>query len=233
MNVVPSYRPLKNVFYASEKDYRATFSKVQSLLKNPNSCLTQLLCMHTSFQANEISKAQLFYDKRKISCNLDIVPQLLGKIVQQNIADGHDTYLHCNSINSVWMDQNNRKVLGQVISSQVRATPKGRIFPQIRISYDGTNMQHGFFAKQIIARLRSADIPGSENPLDTKTFLQQSKHLEFPILDWEAIGLEPKLLAQLMFDENSSWSLKNAQKLVSNSRSEDASELHDLAFKIS
>jgi hypothetical protein len=212
---------------------RKTFLQNSKRIANPNSCLTQLISMHTGFDPKEISRAQMNFQKDKITCSLPLPSSLLDKVFRQKLNDGAWTYLHVNSSDSFWMEQYNRKCLEDVIHSNAVKTVQSIVFPEAQISYSSENFKHHVCAKRIHKKLTMAQIPCSIRAMEPKDFSSQWRFLDFPLIDWEVLGLEHSLIAQLMFDEYSNWSLKNAQSLLKNSILEDPSDLYHLALKIS
>ena len=208
------------------------FKDLKSHLKSPNSCLTQLIAMHTGFNEKEISQTVFSYTPQKISCNLGIPDRLLERVFTQQLRQGKLTYLHVNSNDNFWMHQDHRKQFGDLLNSPVNAKVQKPAFPKITISYSVDNLSHRSFAKIISKRLTEAGVCCSENPLAPLEFSNTWKKLEFPIIDWQAVGLEPQLLAQLMFDEHSNWSLQNAKSLLETSNVENPKELYNLAIKL-
>ncbi len=209
------------------------FKDLTAQLKNPNSCLTQLLVMHTGFNESEILQSEFFYGPQKISCSLDIPDTLLQRVFAQPLREGNLTYLHINSKNNFWRRQENRKIFAELLKSPVIDKVEKIAFPQMTISYSMDNLTHQSFAKIISNKLNDAGVACSKNPLTHLEFSTTWKSLDFPIHDWQAVGLEPQLLAQLMFDEHSNWSLLNAQPLLETSVVDNPQELYNLAIKLS
>lgn len=212
---------------------RASFAETQKLLSQPASCLTQLLTMHTSYTQKQISESQFTYHPNKISCDLEIPETLLKKVFSQKILPGEETYFHINSNEIFWHKDSHRNDLRSLLFSQNPKRMDLKNVPTLQISYDKNNMSHKMLAQRILERLCAEHLQAFENPLESKIFINSYRDLDFPIVDWNVVGLELPLLAQLMFDEHSQWSLKKASQLLQNSNHESPHKLFDLAFKIS
>jgi hypothetical protein len=218
--------------YICNKYSFTDFKNINSQLKSPTSCLTQLIAMHTGLTEKEVSRTEFFFSPQKISCSLDIPEQLLERVFVQRLSGGQLTYLHVNSIESFWLSSEHRKQFAELLKSPVQDTIQKLDFPKMTISYSDDNFSHARFAKMISKQLSEAGLFCSETPLAPVVFSNTWKQLEFPIVDWQAVGLEPQLLAQLMFDEHSNWSLKNAKPLLEASEMNNPKELYNLAIKL-
>lgn len=223
---------LVNPSYIFNKYSLQNFKNVKSLLKTPNSCLTQLVAMHTDFTECEILQTQFFYDTQKISCSIDIPDRLLQRVFSQQIHQGNLTYLHINSSNNFWSHQENRKFFANHIKDSIADENSKVDFPKMTISYAADNFLHESFAKKILKKLNDTGLCCNENPISPREFSNSWRNLEFPIIDWPVVGLEPQLLAQLMFDEHSNWSLSNATQLLAESAVDNPAQLYHLAIQI-
>lgn len=221
-----------NPSYIFNKYSFQNFKNVRSLLKTPNSCLTQLVAMHTDFTESEILQTQFFYDAQKISCSIDIPDKLLQRVFSQRIHQGHLTYLHINSSNNFWSYQENRKCFASHLKDSTFSERSKIVYPKMTISYAADNFLHQRFAQKILKKLNDTGVYCNENPISPREFSNSWRNLEFPILDWHVAGLEPQLLAQLMFDEHSNWSLHNAKQLLADSAVDHPADLYHLAIQI-